>query len=253
MVGEDAAEGDGVVSYIQGFLLPVPDANKQAYRDMAAAVAPLFAECGALRTVECWGADVPEGKRTDMKRAVQLADGESVVFAWVWWADKAACDAGAARMQADERMGTAPDPMPFDGKRMIYGGFEVAHDSGDTGKPIGYVDGIVVQLAPERRDELKPFLERMEGFFTRHGALRVVDGVGDAIPDGKVTDFRRAVDAGPDALIVFGWVEWPDKATRDAGMGAMMSDTTLAANPPPWDGPTGIFGGFVPILDTDHD
>ena len=60
------------------------------------------------------------------------------------------------------------------------------------------------------------------------------------------------MEAGPDARIVFGWIEWPDKATRDAGMGALMQASDMASNPPPWDGPTGIFGGFVPILDTDH-
>ena len=241
------------MSYFQGFLIPIPDANEQAFLGMARTIDAVFEDFGALRTVECWGADVMDGKHTDMQRAVLLEAGETVGFSWTWWPDKATCEAAHDKIMADERMQNRPDPMPFDGKRMIYGGFEVAHDTGDTGARIGYVDGIVVQLAPGRRGDLAPLLERMAGFFTRHGALRVVDGIGDAIPDGKVTDFRRAVDADRQALIVFGWVEWPDKATRDAGMGAMMQDTTLAADPPPWDGPTGIFGGFVPILDTHHD
>jgi uncharacterized protein YbaA (DUF1428 family) len=108
--------------YIQGFVIPVPTARKEAFREMAAKVAPIFLEFGATRIVECWGDDVPDGKVTDFKMAVKATADETVVFSWIVWPDKATCDAAAARMQSDERM--RPDgEVPFDGKRMIFGGF----------------------------------------------------------------------------------------------------------------------------------
>ena len=83
----------------------------------------LFLECGATRVVEGWGDDVPEGKVTDFRRAVQATPEESVVFSWIEWPDKAARDSGMERVMKDPRMDPATNPMPFDGKRMIFGGF----------------------------------------------------------------------------------------------------------------------------------
>src|SRR6185437_15790978 len=119
--------------YFQGFVIPVKDANKQAYLDMAKKAAPIFAEYGAVRIVECWGDDVMDGKVTDFKKAIRANDDETVVLSWVWWPDKATCDAAAPKIMNDDRM--KPDgPMPFDGQRMIYGGFEVAYATADGGK-----------------------------------------------------------------------------------------------------------------------
>ncbi|HEU4959017.1 MAG TPA: DUF1428 domain-containing protein [Sphingomonas sp.] len=118
------------MTYIQGFVVPVPNEKKQAYRDMAADAASFFREYGALRIVECWGEDVPDGKVTDFRRAVQAGEGENVVFSWIVWPDRATCDAAAEKMQTDERM-KMPGDMPFDGKRMIYGGFAPIFDTED--------------------------------------------------------------------------------------------------------------------------
>jgi uncharacterized protein YbaA (DUF1428 family) len=107
--------------YIDGFVLAVPAANKQAYVETAAAFAELFREYGATRIVECWGDDVPDGKLTDFRRAVKAEDSEVVVFSWIEYPSKEVRDAANAKMRADPRMTNAP--MPFDGKRMIYGGF----------------------------------------------------------------------------------------------------------------------------------
>ena len=116
------------MSYIDGFVIPVPAGKKQAYREIAAKAAPIFREYGALRVVECWGDDIPDGKVTDFKGAVKAEAGESVVFSWIVWPSKEARDAGNAKVMADPRM--KPDDMPFDGKRMIMGGFEVLVDTG---------------------------------------------------------------------------------------------------------------------------
>jgi uncharacterized protein YbaA (DUF1428 family) len=119
------------VSYVQGFLIPVPNGNREAYRAMAAKTAPFFKEYGALRIVECWGEAIPHGTVTDFYKAVQAEEGENVVFAWVVWPDKQTCDAAHDKMMADGRMETPPADMPFDGKRMIFGGFSVLLDEGE--------------------------------------------------------------------------------------------------------------------------
>jgi uncharacterized protein YbaA (DUF1428 family) len=115
------------MSYVDGFVIAVPAANRQKFIDHARTADSVFLEMGALRILECWGDDVPEGKQTDFRRAVQAKDDESVVFSWVEWPDKATRDACMGRMEelskTDDRFNPEKNPMPFDGKRLIYGGF----------------------------------------------------------------------------------------------------------------------------------
>lgn len=115
------------MTYIDGFVVPVPTSKKEAYRAMAAKAVPIYKEYGAMRVVECWGDDVPAGKQTDFKRAVEAEEDESVVFSWVEWPSKAARDEANPKVMADPRMQSGPD-MPFDGKRIIFGGFEALLD-----------------------------------------------------------------------------------------------------------------------------
>ncbi len=116
------------MSYVDGYVIAVPTANKQALIDHAKHVDSIFLEMGATRVVECWGDDVPEGKVTDFHKAVQATDDESIVFSWIEWPDKATRDAAMEKMMSedfkDERMDPEKNPMPFDGTRLIYGGFE---------------------------------------------------------------------------------------------------------------------------------
>jgi uncharacterized protein YbaA (DUF1428 family) len=116
------------MSYIDGFVMAVPSANKQLFIEHARALDPIFVEHGATRVLECWGDDVPVGTLTDFRRSVLATDEETVVFAWIEWPDKATRDAGMTAVMADPRMSGDQHPMPFDGKRMIFGGFAPVYE-----------------------------------------------------------------------------------------------------------------------------
>jgi len=111
------------MAYVDGFVLAVPTADKQKFVDYANTFDTMFLEFGATRVTECWGDDVPDGKQTDFRRSVQAKPDETVVFSWIEWPDKATRDAGMEKAMKDPRMQPENAPMPFDGKRMIFGGF----------------------------------------------------------------------------------------------------------------------------------
>lgn len=115
------------MTYYSGFLLAVPTANKQAYVDHAKKAAPMFKRFGALRMVEAWGVDVPHGKVTDFYQATKAKDDETIVFSWIEWPDRATADAAFEKMMSDPDMQNMGE-MPFDGMRMMWGGFEPVMD-----------------------------------------------------------------------------------------------------------------------------
>ena len=233
------------MTYIEGFIVPVPTENKDAYLKSAADFAPKVKGWGVTRHTEWWADDVPKGKVTDFYRAVDAKDDESVAFSWFEYPDKAARDAANAKMMADPDM--ANMAMPFDGKRMIVAGFETIVDTGGSARG-GYIDGFVAP-APDKAAYLA-MAENAAPIFREHGAIRVVEAWEDDVSDGKVTDYRRAVQAKEGEKIVFSWIEWPDKATRDAGWEKVMADERM--KPPgemPFDGQRMFWGGFAPLLD----
>ncbi len=113
------------MNYVDGFLVPVPTAHRERYIEVARKAAAMFREYGALGVVECWGNDVPEGKVTSFPMAVKLKEDETVVFSWITWPSKEVRDTGMKQFMEDPRMKTEFSDMPFDGQRMIFGGFEV--------------------------------------------------------------------------------------------------------------------------------
>ena len=113
------------MTYVDGMMTAVPTANKEIYREMAEQCASVFRKHGALSYVECWGSHVPEGKLNSMHTAVLREPDETVVFSWVTWPSKEVRDDGMPKVFSDPEMPTHMDPMPFDAKRMIFGGFEV--------------------------------------------------------------------------------------------------------------------------------
>lgn len=112
------------MSYIDGYVLPVPRDQKALYTEIARKAAAIYKELGALELVECWADDVPHGKQTDFYRSVQASEEEEVVLSWVIWPSRKARDEGSARIMADPRMTELMKDIPVDGKRMFWGGFE---------------------------------------------------------------------------------------------------------------------------------
>jgi uncharacterized protein YbaA (DUF1428 family) len=113
------------MAYVDGFVVAVPTANREKFKQHAEAAAAIFKEYGALSVAECWGDDVPEGKLTSFPMAVKLKEDETVVFSWIIWPSRQTRDAGMQKVMADPRLQPDVNPMPFDGQRMIFGGFEM--------------------------------------------------------------------------------------------------------------------------------
>lgn len=236
------------MAYVEGFVVAVPAANKDAYRKQAADAAPLFKEFGVRRHVEAWGDDVPDGKITDFKGAVKATPDEVVVFSWFEYPDRATRDAANEKIMSDPRMKQMGEAMPFDGKRMIYGGFASILDEG-TGGAMGYLDGVLLAVPGDRKADYRSFAAGHAALFKEHGARRVVDAWGDDVPDGKVTDFKGAVKAEAGETVVFSWVEWPSRQERDAAWAKLMADPRMGEMKMPFDGKRVVYGGFAPLLD----
>jgi uncharacterized protein YbaA (DUF1428 family) len=237
------------MTYFEGFVAAVPEANKETYRKHAADAAPVFQELGVKRHIEAWDSDVPEGKVTDFRKAVEAKQDEKVVFAWFEYPDKATRDAANEKMRSDPRMKDMGETMPFDGKRMIYGGFDAIVEEGSgTG---AYADGFVVPVPEGKTDAYQQLAAKMAKVFRQHGATRVVEALSDDVPKGEVTDFYRAVKAEGDEKVVFSFIEWPDKETRDQAWQKIMADESLKPEGDmPFNGQRMFWGGFEPIFDT---
>lgn len=245
------------MTYIDAFLVAVPSANKEEYRTHANSAFPIFRTLGATRLVECWGDDVPDGKVTDFRRAVQARDDENVVFSWIEYPDKKTRNAANARMRDDPTAMAGLDEMPFDGKRMIFSGFTPILEAGsDAG--MGYLDGFVIPVPLKLQAAYQQVAEASAPVFQDHGALAVVETWGEDLIRGEMTDFYNAVDARDDETVVFSWIAWPSKVVRDKGNADAFEDKRFqpGSGPDmpgdmtmPFDGKRMILGGFVPIVD----
>jgi uncharacterized protein YbaA (DUF1428 family) len=236
------------MSYIEGMVAAVPAANKDAFRKHAASAGLLFKEYGVVRQMESWGDDVPDGKVTDFKGAVKAKPDEVIVFSWLEYPDKATRDNANKKMTNDPRMKEMGAEMPFDGKRMILGGFSSINDSGAGSKP-GYVDGCLVPVPAGNKDAFQEMSAKKGAVLKEYGATRVVDAWGDDLPDGTVTDFKGAVKAKDGEKIVYSWVEWPSKQARDEGWEKAAADPRMKDVSLPYDGKRVVYGGFAPIFE----
>jgi uncharacterized protein YbaA (DUF1428 family) len=238
------------MTYFEGFIVPVPERNKDAYEKHAAQFAPLVQKIGVRRMVESWDNDVPEGKVTDFRKAVDATPDEKIVFSWFEYSSRQARDATNEKFMSDPQIAEAAGKeMPFDGKRMVVGGFEAIVEEGS---PSGgtYTDGFVVPVPEAKREDYRALASKMAKVFRENGANRVVEAFSDDVSHGKVTDFYRAVKAEDGEGVVFSFIEWPDKATRDQAWGKIMEDESLRPQQMPFDGKRMFWGGFEKIVDT---
>jgi uncharacterized protein YbaA (DUF1428 family) len=238
------------MTYVEGFIVAVPADKRDEYRRHAAGAVRMFEEFGASRLVEAWEDDVADGKVTDFRRAVQARQDEKVVFSWFEYPDKATRDSATEKMMSDPRMKEMGESMPFDAKRMIYGGFAPFVDEGSSAG--AYVDGFVLPVPEGNREAYREMASKASAIFLEHGALRVVEALGDDVPEGKVTDYRRAVKQAHGEEIVYSWIEWPDKASRIAGWAKVMADERMKPDHDnmPFDGQRMFWGGFEVIVDS---
>jgi uncharacterized protein YbaA (DUF1428 family) len=237
------------MTYIEGFIVPVPESNRDAYRKHATDGAPMFKDVGVKRYVEAWDSDVAEGKVTDFRKAVDAKPGEKVVFAWFEYPDRSARDAANEKMMSDPRMQAMGENMPFDGKRMIMGGFDAIVEEGSERG--AYTDGFVVPVPEGKTDAYRELASKMAKVFRQHGATRVVEALGDDVPKGEVTDFYRAVKSEDGEKVYFSFIEWPDKETRDEAWKKIMADESMKPEGDmPFSGQRMFWGGFEPIFDT---
>jgi uncharacterized protein YbaA (DUF1428 family) len=237
------------MTFIEGFIVPVPRDNRDAYRQHAAEAFTIFNDLGVRRLVEAWADDVPEGKVTDFRMAVAAKEDEKVVFSFFEYPDRATRDGANSKMMSDPRLEKMGESMPFDGKRMVMGGFESFVDEGSPGGT--YVDGFVLAVPNDKRDAYRDMAQKAAAIFLEFGANRDVEAWGVDVSKGKVTDFYRAVKAKEDEVIVFSFIEWPDKATRDEGWKKVMADERMKPDHDnmPFDGQRMFWGGFERIVD----
>jgi uncharacterized protein YbaA (DUF1428 family) len=236
------------MTYFEGFIVPVPQANREAFASHANQLSPALRQCGVLRQVEAWGSDLPEGKLTDFHKAVNATADETVVFAWFEYPDRPARDAANEKMMNSAEMMDMSTDVPFDAKRMILGGFEAVVEEG-SGRGT-YVDGIVVPVPEGSREEYARLARQNAKVFVEYGARRVVETLGDDVPHGQVTDFYRAVHAEPGETVAFSFIEWPDKATRDQSWQKIMADERMQHGGGLFDGKRMFWGGFEVVIDT---
>jgi uncharacterized protein YbaA (DUF1428 family) len=237
------------MTYFEGFAIAVPSANKQAFIKHAEQFSEVVREFGVKRQVEAWANDVPHGKLTDFYRAVDAKDDETVVLSWFEYPSREARDRANEKFRTDPRMQSLGEGMPFDGKRMILGGFEAIVETGKG--PGQYINGFIAPVPVEKKDAYLEMTERQAAIFREYGALRLVQAWGDDVPEGEVTDFRRAVKAEPNETVVFAFIEWPSKQVNDEAWEKIMKDERMQpSGDMPFDGKRLFWGGFDSIVDT---
>jgi len=239
------------MTYFEGFITPVPATKRADYLRHAGKFTPMARQFGIRRMVESWADEVPHGTVTDFYRAVEAKDEETIVFSFFEYPSRKERDAANEKFMSDPNMAEMMKDMPFDASRMIMGGFDSIIDSGEGGG--SYINGFIAPVPNGNKDAYIRMNERHSAIFREYGALRFVQAWGDDVPDGKVTDFRRAVKAEPNETVVFAFLEWPSKQANDAAWEKIMKDERMQPGDAPFDGKRLFWGGFEVIVDTAAD
>jgi uncharacterized protein YbaA (DUF1428 family) len=237
------------MTYFEGFALAVPTANKEAFLDHAARVADVLGELGVKRQLEAWANDVPHGEVTDFYRSVDATEDETVVVSWFEYPSREARDLANEKFRSDPRMEALSKGIPFDARRMILGGFDGLVESGQ--EPGRYINSFIAPVPLANKEAYRKMTEGHAAVFREYGALRLVEAWGDDVPEGKITDFRRAVKAAPDEAVVFAFIEWPSKEVNDEAWKKIMQDERMKpSGDVPFDGKRMFWGGFDVLIDT---
>ncbi|RZK02444.1 MAG: DUF1428 domain-containing protein [Novosphingobium sp.] len=243
------------MTYVQGFVLAVPTANKDKFIAHANLGDGVFMDEGANRILECWQDKVEKGHTTDFFGAVDCKEDESVVFSWIEWPDRetyqAAQDGIEELVKTDPRMDPEKNPMPFDGMRMIYGGFTPLVDEG-TAIDAPYVQGFIVPVPEGNQAAYRKAAIDMWEIMKDYGAKRVVEAWQDDVSHGKQTDFFRSVKAEQGEIVVFSFIEWESREACDGAHEKMMQDERIKGfedEKPPFDGKRMVYGSFAPVVE----
>jgi uncharacterized protein YbaA (DUF1428 family) len=231
------------MAYYDGFVIPVPRERRAEFIEHANLFDKKLIEMGATRVVETIGLDIRPGKTTDFLQAVAAEDGEDIAFSWIEWPDKQTRDATHKAMESDAKMMAMP--MPFDGKRMIFGGFEELVRHGEDGP---YFQGFLIPVPENRKEDYRKLAEDAWDMFARHGAHSVVETWGDDVPHGKQTDMYRALKAEPGEHVVFSWMTWPSHEVAKAASEAMEAEMEVSEDLP-FNPQRMIWAGFEPVVD----
>ncbi|MCG8621921.1 MAG: DUF1428 domain-containing protein [Proteobacteria bacterium] len=238
------------MNYVHGFVAAVPTANKEAYIKFTRNTGAVLKRLGAVQAVECWGVDVPEGKVTSFPMAVKCKADETVVFSWTLWKSKDDANKAEAKMRAGEipEFDFKNNPPPFDGKRLIYGGFEVVVETGSNSDDGAFIGGFVAAVPTAKKAEFIKHCKSTDEAVLKLGAVQVVECWGVDVPDGEVTSFPMAVQKKPDETVVFSWIRWRSKADAKKAESNEMPELNPETNPLPLDGSRVIFGGFEMVV-----
>jgi uncharacterized protein YbaA (DUF1428 family) len=240
------------MTYFEGFALAVPTANKQEFLDHAESLVDVLREFGVKRQVEAWANDVQHGQVTDFYRSVDATDDETVVVSWFEYPSRAVRDEANEKFRTDPRTQSLSEGIPFDARRMIMGGFDGLVETGEGRGQ--YISSFIAPVPIEKKDAYRKMTEGHAAIFREYGALRLVEAWGDDVPEGKLTDFRRAVKAEPNETVVFAFIEWPSKEANDRAWEKIMKDERMQpSGDVPFDGKRMFWGGFDVIVDTASD
>lgn len=237
------------MTYYTGMVAAVPTANRQKYMDHLQVAWPMMQKYGATRMIENWGVDTPKGKVTDFQGAVNAKDDETIVFSWLEWPDRTTADKAWSEMQNDPDMAAMGD-MPFDGSRMIFGGFDPVMEAGKTaGAP--YYQGFLLAVPERNKAAYEKMAQDAWGMFEGFGCLGIAENWGVDVPHGKQTDFYRATKAEDGEAVLLSWTAWPDRATCEAAGKKMEAEMEGQEMPEmPFDGMRMMWGGFENIFDS---
>ena len=209
--------------YVTALIAPVKKGGETQFVKSVRASGEICIRNGALADVQAWSDDVPVGKVNDLHQAVKREDDEDIVFSYIIWPDKQTCQDGMSALMSDPIISDPDFAPPMDGKRLIYGSFEPIVSEGNT-SGADYIDGFLFVVPAENKTAYQQMAAEAWPFFEKFGAISMYECWGDDVPDGKLTSMPLATHKKPDEVVLFSWIGWPDKATRDKGYADMQND-----------------------------